>query len=179
MFFKGDEVPTERRATCALGCTRLSTACSPFNVRQHKCEVSAFQALPSGHGAVPSASAALGVRGRLATMVAQRKLVVSQAWKLWLSAAVMALAGTCSFASEAIGRAFGVEPAVVGLSGAALSLATLAFAALSITCPACGLQLAWYAVTKKSANKWLSWLLAVECCPRCHHPATTRGESVA
>ena len=108
-----------------------------------------------------------------------RKLVAAQSWKLWLCAVMLLFAGGTYWWNQAIGQAFGMSPALRGLFSSLVVLVTFGFAALSVVCPSCGLHLAWFAVAQKPVGRWLSWLLQVESCPRCHYRDPIQGGGVA
>ncbi len=95
-------------------------------------------------------------------------LVTPQRWKLWLCAVMLVVCGASFYAPEQISHAVGFASVFVTLGGIAMGLLTLAVASLSVRCPSCGLKLAWYALSKQAHHAWLSWLLTVEVCPRCH-----------
>jgi hypothetical protein len=107
------------------------------------------------------------------------KLVAAQSWKLWLCAAVLLLTGIAYLWNRTIGQVVGVSPAVVSLLATLVALITFGFAALSVVCPSCGLHLVWFAVSQKPVGRWLSWLLGVESCPRCHYRVPGQGGVVA
>ena len=62
---------------------------------------------------------------------------------------------------------------VLALVGIAIGLASFIFACMSIKCPNCNEKLAWYAVSKKSPNKWLNWLITQPKCPKCNYDKNT------
>ena len=112
-------------------------------------------------------------------MPAFGRLVAAQSWKLRLSFVLLAIGGVCNFAAQPIARVIGVDPGLLLVFGVLLSIVALTFAAMSVRCPSCGLRLFWFAVSKKSVGAWLSWLLQLESCPRCHYPAGTERDGVA
>jgi hypothetical protein len=74
----------------------------------------------------------------------------------------------CLSARETTSVAFlvGVSPVMVSLAAVALGCIALVGATLSVRCPSCGLNLAWYAPSKQAYHSWLSWLLDIKVCPR-------------
>ncbi len=80
---------------------------------------------------------------------------------------VLVVSGACIFAPDQLAHLGGVSPVIVILCGVAAGLVALVGTSASVRCPACGLSLAWYALSKQAHHAWLSWLLNVEVCPRC------------
>lgn len=104
-------------------------------------------------------------------------LIEPQRWKLWLLAALLIVSGVGLFAPAVVASLVGSGPALVNLAAVALGCFVLVGAALSVRCPACGLSLAWYALSKQAHHSWLSWLLDTKACPRCgfSYPANRDG----
>lgn len=101
-------------------------------------------------------------------------LVASQRWKLCLFASLLMVCGIGLFAPNNVANAVGASPVAVTLGSVALGVAVLIGATLSVRCPACGLSLVWYALSKQAHHAWLSWLLDTKACPRCgfsHSPS--------
>jgi predicted RNA-binding Zn-ribbon protein involved in translation (DUF1610 family) len=78
------------------------------------------------------------------------------------------------FVPNQIASVVGLNPVVVTLSAVALGFIVLASASLSVRCPACGLSLAWFALSKQAHHSWLSWLLDAKVCPRCGFSHSSR-----
>jgi len=102
-------------------------------------------------------------------------LVAPQRWKLWLGAVAVAAVGACYVAPDSLAALLGTSAAMLKLAASAAGLLTLAAACLGIRCQSCGLSLMWHAVSTKSANAWLGWLLDVHTCPRCGHEERQRS----
>jgi len=94
-------------------------------------------------------------------------LITAQRWKLWLFSCLLVVCGIGLFAPNHVASVVGLSPVVVALSSVALGLIVLASASWSVRCPACGLSLTWYALSKQAHHSWLSWLLDTTVCPRC------------
>jgi endogenous inhibitor of DNA gyrase (YacG/DUF329 family) len=94
-------------------------------------------------------------------------LVTPQRWKLWLWAALFTLSGAGIFVPDLLAAAIGASPVLVLAGAIALVIIVLVGVSLSIRCPACGLKLAWHALSKHAQHRWLAWLLDVRTCPKC------------
>ncbi len=94
-------------------------------------------------------------------------LVAAQRWKLWLWAIVISFPVIGMYAPDQLAHALNLEREDVTISGIFVVFFVLAGASMSIRCPACGLSLAWYALSKQAHHAWLSWLLDVAVCPQC------------
>ncbi len=62
---------------------------------------------------------------------------------------------------------------VLVLVGIVIGLASSIFACVSIKCPNCKAKWAWHAVSKKSPNEWLNWLITQPKCPKCDYNKNT------
>ena len=104
-------------------------------------------------------------------------LVAPQRWKLSLcvaAVAAVAAVGACYIVPDALATLFGTSPALLKLAASLAGLVVLIGACLAVRCASCGLSLVWHAVSKKSPNDWLAWLLDVRTCPRCGHEEPPR-----
>lgn len=105
------------------------------------------------------------------------QLVAPQRWKLWFWATGLAIAALGLFCSALVGAALGIDPTLLQIGGTLAGLFVLVGASLSVRCPSCRLSLVWHALSKHSHDRWLSWLLDVNVCPRCgfkhEHPHGT------
>jgi DNA-directed RNA polymerase subunit RPC12/RpoP len=52
-------------------------------------------------------------------------------------------------------------------AAAFLTLLTLTYTGIVVTCPHCHLRLVFYSMRTNAASNWLPWLLTTEKCPRC------------
>lgn len=96
-----------------------------------------------------------------------KKLMDRQRWKLWLFGACFGVVGMGLWFSQFVAAMLSVAPAAVMFGATALEFLILVAACVAIRCPSCRLSLPWYALSKKPAAAWLSWLLDAKACPRC------------
>ncbi len=98
-------------------------------------------------------------------------LVRSQRWKLWLAAVAVGVVAVAYIMPEQVSGIVNVRPVTLELLATAVGLVTIFSAWASVRCPSCGLNLVRHAMSTKSANTWLSWLLDAKSCPKCgYHP---------
>ena len=88
-------------------------------------------------------------------------LVEGQKWKLWLSGALLAVAGVGFVLPSSVG---GVA---VELGALLLTFVSLGWAIYAVRCRHCGLRLVMHAISNQSIGQWLQWLLTTKRCPRC------------
>ena len=88
-------------------------------------------------------------------------LVEGHKWKLWLSGALLAVAGVGFILPNSFG---GVA---IELGALLLTFVSLAWVSYTVRCWHCGLRLLMHAMSNQSIGQWLQWLLTVKRCPRC------------
>ena len=88
-------------------------------------------------------------------------LVEGQKWKLWLSGALLVVAGIGFLLPNSIA---GVA---VELGALLLTFGSLGWATYAVRCRHCGLRLVMHAMSNQSIGQWLQWLLSTKRCPRC------------
>jgi len=99
------------------------------------------------------------------------RLVHSQRWKLWLAGVAVGGVATSYFLPEGASGALSPRPVILEVVATVIGLGAMFAAWASVRCPNCGLKLVWHAMSTKSANDWLRWLLDAESCPKCgYHP---------
>jgi len=96
-----------------------------------------------------------------------RPLLRSQGWKLWLGAAAVAVVATAYVLPERVAEIVRMQPVTLELVATAVGVATMFAVWAYVRCPSCGLRLIGHAISTKSANTWLSWLLDAKSCPEC------------
>jgi len=104
-----------------------------------------------------------------------RPLVQSQRWKLWLGAAAIGVVATAYVVPERVAELVGLQPVMLELVATAIGVATMSAVWASVRCPSCGLRLISHAMSTRSANAWLSWLLVANSCPGCGYRPPPRG----
>ena len=88
-------------------------------------------------------------------------LIEGQKWKLWLSGALLAVAGIGFVLPNRLGGA------TAELGALLLTFLSLGWAIYAVRCPHCGLRLVMHAISNQSIGQWLQWLLTEKRCPRC------------
>ena len=101
-------------------------------------------------------------------------LVQSQQWKLWLAAVAVGVVAIAYVAPERVSEIVSLRPVTLELVATAVGLVTMLAVWASVRCPSCGLQLVRHAMSTKSANAWLSWLLDAKSCPKCGYHSPPR-----
>lgn len=94
-------------------------------------------------------------------------LVDSQLWKLRVAFAVVLVAGVLMWFDPQVSVLTGVPQYLPTLVGMLLAFMTLAISVIAVRCPSCGASLLWFAISQKTANGWLAWLLHESTCPKC------------
>jgi len=94
-------------------------------------------------------------------------LVESQKWKLWLAAALLAVATIGVLLPDDVARVLGTADVTVGLGALLLTFVSLGWAIYAVRCVHCGLRLVLYAMSNQSIEQWLQWLLMAKRCPKC------------
>ena len=88
-------------------------------------------------------------------------LIEGQKWKLWLSGALLAVAGIGFVLPSRLGGA------TAELGALFLTFLSLGWAIYAVRCPHCRLRLVMHAMSNQSIGQWLQWLLTEKRCPRC------------
>jgi hypothetical protein len=94
-------------------------------------------------------------------------LVEGQKWKLWLSGALLAVAGVGFLVPDGVAGVLGLAGATVELGALLLTFVSLGWAIYTVRCRNCGLRLVMHAMSNQSIGQWLQWLLTAKRCPRC------------
>ena len=94
-------------------------------------------------------------------------LIWPQRWKLYVGFAGFALGGIAMFLDAQVATALSLSRYIPTVLGTLIGIVAFAWLFLTLRCAQCGLRLFWHAVSSKTMGGWLSWLLAVEKCPRC------------
>ena len=98
-----------------------------------------------------------------------------QGWKAIIAFGGLTLGAVVSLCGPVLSRQsssdFGV---LVQMGGAVFGLVAFFFGCRSIRCPSCGSRWVWEAISRHSANRWLSALLTKAACPACGYPDNTR-----
>lgn len=102
-------------------------------------------------------------------------LINSQRWKLWAGGAGAVVVLLVLFAAEWL-SGLSLQPRYVAAALALVGTGALSVAALFVRCPSCGLNLVAWAISKKSAGTWLSWLVSTETCPCCGYRSHRQEE---
>ena len=94
-----------------------------------------------------------------------------QMWKLKLTFLLAIVGGLALFYGIYMINKDGKPDVVVPfmLGGIVLALGSLVFGSLSVRCPKCKTRWLWEAISKKSSNNWLAWLMAQPVCPSCNY----------
>lgn len=76
-------------------------------------------------------------------------------------------AGALMWFDQQVSDFTGVLQYVPTLVGTLLAFVTLVISVVVVRCPSCGISLVWFAISQKTANSWLAWLLHESTCPKC------------
>ncbi|SRR5229473_2474915 len=98
-------------------------------------------------------------------------LVSRQPWKLGVGFGLLAVSGIFTWFDSGVSRLLGFQRYIPTLIGTFIGLSALAFLALALRCPGCGLRLFWHAISKKPINAWGNWLFETDTCPKCGYQA--------
>lgn len=91
-----------------------------------------------------------------------------QIWKLGVFAACVLAGGACLLLARPVFQGNGNEQYLAFFAAApVLILGGMAFAAISIRCPQCGVRWFWSAISKSEHNTWLAQALGHPHCPGC------------
>ena len=94
-------------------------------------------------------------------------LLEKQKRKLWLSGALLTVAGVGFLVPNNVADMLGISEAAVELGALLLTFVGFGWAIFSVRCQHCGLRLVMHAISNQSIGQWLHWLLTVKTCPRC------------
>ncbi len=91
----------------------------------------------------------------------QRKLLLGLVW-LPIVGLGLVLATLMGYVGNSPG-----EKAGFAIAGVVVAVASYMWMAMSVRCPTCGTKLLWHAMSSKSPDEWLHWLITLERCPSC------------
>lgn len=96
-------------------------------------------------------------------------LFMARRGKLLIGSSVMAVSALVTLFGGTVSGWLGVDEVPTKLLGLAVFVISLYWVASNLKCPACGLNLLWYAFGHAKDANWLEWLLHQTECPKCGH----------